>query len=238
MRIALANLTLALSALGSVLFSSDASAATLTGAFLFRSDALGNIDTTNLDGADTVGGNNTTNLYLAPNSLPITFLNSGNGPSTSLNTTLASGSNDLLLLVNGSLLAGEAGIYTLNLYFDGIGASPGISAVYNLTSDTFTGGAGVASPALGALVGSASAGGLTLTSGGSIITLSSLQIGPAGGNFVDIENNVPGSLNDDVIAFRLTVGDVNDVPEPGTLALAGIAAAALAGRRAARCARA
>jgi hypothetical protein len=101
-------------------------------------DSTGNFD--NADIWNTNGGDTQFNVYVAPGALPGgSFLNSGNGSGVSLNIPLPPG-------VYTFSLFGEPGVvrpfFAINIFFNGVSANPGISALVPVDGSSFTPNAG------------------------------------------------------------------------------------------------
>jgi len=138
MRLGRRFLTLVLVLVGLLGASSPASATSISGAILFSSESTGAPAGGQI--WNTLGGDFAFNLYLSTTSNASSgFLNSGDGPSTSISSTLVAETTTFFIF--GSPGTDPTGVAALNLLFNGNNlspSSPGIAAV-NQTNSAGTG---------------------------------------------------------------------------------------------------
>lgn len=213
MRSSVLSLILALTA--SCQFSS---AATLTGATFFGAEASG---ITTIEVWNTLGNDLLFNLYVLEGS---TAINTGNGSNAGINIPLnTAGVFTFIFRAQPGLLS--HGQFGLNLFFNGNGATPGISALVSGNSSTFVVNNGVLTPSLTGLPLVAAANSLVFADSVSRVTLTGLSQARSGGNQVSAYANTPGLAggNDYVGSFTLSVA----TPEPSTYLMLGSALACI-----------
>lgn len=181
--------------------------------------------------ADTLGGNGAWNLYVRP--VGGSFVNAGDGASTSINIPLSLGVNDLEIWVHheswGDNTVANPGSY-LNLFL-GDRSGPAISA---RLSGGNTGSLAPLTTNQVALVPNVSDGSLVAPAGqisfvapsGESVTLTSMSIG-TGPDTVSAFNSNPTGVNQDTV-FTVSV---TVVPEPSTGLLGLLGASMLLFRR-------
>jgi hypothetical protein len=208
-----------------VLAGTQAHASTLTGMVLFQADSAGSVGrdlwNTTPDGA--------WNVYLRSGG---SWLNSGNGTTTSPNFALGPGTTTIQYYAFPADLGEWSGI---NLFFDGQEA-PSITVLFNLGAGTFGPNLADLTPGLqypGTVSNTAKS--TSFTTSGQTITLTSASLGYNGGNTVQPFDNSQWYDPADDIAGTLTFDATTsgDVPEPGSLGLllGGIGAFGLLSRR-------
>jgi len=193
----------------------------LTGLTTFSANATGASSGGQL--WNTVGGDGFYNLYVTqPNtSLAGPFLNSGNAASTSISVDLsAPGAYTFYIL-------GEPGTsishFGLNLFFDGIGATPGITVYRPINGG---GSIDTTTAATRSLNGGSTpgAGSLTYTSGDTVVTLTdyswftNASTGLPTVDRIQAYASTPNASADFRGLFVLEVVSTA-IPEPGTWAL-------------------
>lgn len=192
-------------------------AATLTGATFFTAGPQGN---TTLEVWNTLGSDIIFNLYVLDG---VTPLNTGNGSGTSISIPLnTAGLYSFIFRAQPALQSPNQ--FGLNLFFDGDGSTPLISALVAANGSTFSAnGAPLTHRLDGGLVNGANA--LSFDDGVYRITLTALSQARAGGNRVGGYTSTPGLIggNDYVGGFTLTVA----TPEPATYAMFGSSLALL-----------
>jgi hypothetical protein len=205
---------IASAALAIVFCLGAARAATLTGAAIFSTDSsgapLGQL-------WNTLGNDVNWNLYLQDSS---GWVNSGNGAATSIDIPLSNGSNTWSLYSQWAF--GSIAYMGIDLFFDGA-TTPGISVFAPVgggpvlpisSSTTVYGLGGDHAPSAGTdtYVGP----------GGIIVQLTGFSIALSDGSVVSLFDNTPG-VNPNYTGLL----ELQQVPEPGTLPLAGGALLAL-----------
>jgi PEP-CTERM motif len=197
-------------------------AASLTGATFFTAGPLGN---TTLETWNTLGSDIIFNLYLLNG---VTPLNSGNGSNARINVPLNL-PGTYTFTYRAQPLLQNPGQFGLNLFFDGVDNTPGISALVTANSSTFVANGGLITPRLDGLPLAAGVNTLLYVSGDRRITVTALSQSRSGGNQVGPFANTPGLIggNDYVGSFSLFV----ETPEPSTYLLFGAGLAAIAAFR-------
>ncbi len=200
-------------------------AAAVTGMVVFGADSSG---TYTRDIWNTLGGDflpfNWFNLYVVQGSMGDPFLNSGDGPETSVNIPLALGIHSFTLW--GSPPADPNPAFGLNIFFDGDNSIPGISAFAPVNvgpSPPFPPFFPDSSPSTVTLDvhPAPGSGSLSFVDGSVRITVTDYSWSePAvfGTDRVSPYNNMPDGANDWV--GRLTL-EVDPIPEPATFGLIG-----------------
>ncbi|MCX6606453.1 MAG: PEP-CTERM sorting domain-containing protein [Acidobacteria bacterium] len=178
-------------------------AASLTGATFFTAGPLGN---TTLETWNTLGSDIIFNLYLLNG---VTPLNSGNGSNARINVPLNL-PGTYTFTYRAQPLLQNPGQFGLNLFFDGVDNTPGISGLDGLPL-------------------AAGANTLLYVNGDRRITVTALSQSRSGGNQVGPFTNTPGLIggNDYVGSFSSFV----ETPEPSTYLLFGAGFAAIAAFR-------
>jgi hypothetical protein len=191
----------------------------LTGLINYSTDGSGAV--AGSDAWNTRGGDSIFNLYVtAPNtSVGDPFINSGNGPTTSINVPLTPGTNQFFLFGNPG---GGPTFYGLNLFFNADNTNPGISVFAGLNTGSPPPFA-ADSAATRALDGSsiAGSGSLSFTADGFMATLTDYRWTAPGVipfDRVSTFDSSPGEGQDFIGSFTL---QVSPVPEPGSLLLGG-----------------
>ncbi len=170
---------------------------------------------------NTLGNDLVFNLYVLDGS---TAINSGNGNNAGINIPLnTAGVYTFIFRAQPGLLTPNQ--FGLNLFFNGNGSAPGISALVNAGSSTFVVNGAGSTPSLTGLPLVTGANSLVFADSSSQVTLTALSEARAGGNQVAPYTNVPGFIggNDYVGSFTLSVA----TPEPSTYVLLGSALAGL-----------
>lgn len=204
----------------SLTISSASLAATLTGLNGTPTDASGNWHT---GWYNTFGGNGDAgkNAYLIQGSNPYgSFLNSGNtAESTKIDVDLsAPGRYDFLAVFEGNEIFAGRDFWSLNLFFDGYNAAPAISVfgrpTWGLSPEVSTANSGRQLSVDGKtnVMGSG-----TLDYGNIRLVRFATFVDPFQMDRVNNFNLGSSGRNDHVAAFTLEV-----VPEPSSLAVAGL----------------
>ena len=203
----------------------------LTGLVEFGSDASGGASGATL--WNTVGGDGYYfNLYAtdANSGIDGAFLNSGDGATTAIDSTLNAGTYQFFIFGEPGA---DTGYFGLNLFFDG-GTSPGIS-VFAATNTSTTppypafAADGSATTRLPDYSTGPGAGTLTYSDGSSTVTLTDYQFSEPTVNDLDrvsAFSATPSGDNDFIGSFTLQVGTV---PEPKASLLVGCGGLALLG---------
>ena len=186
----------------------NAAAVNLTGAIQFSTNNSGNA-TSGGQVWNTLGGDSHFNLYAIDGDLGGAFINSGNGPATSINVPLPDG--DYLLTIHGEQGGSDTGFAGLNLFFNGDNSTPGISVFAPLKTSM------ASDPAVSANSGSTrkldgtstpGAGTLTYVNGSTRVTLTRYFWAIPSvftSDRVSSSNNVPSGNNDYIGQFLLSV---------------------------------
>ena len=210
--------------------TSPARATSISGAILFSSDSAG--DPSGGQIWNTQGVDCCYNLYFSTTSDASSgFLNSGDGPSTSISIALVPGTTTFFVF--GSPGSDPTGVAALNLFFNGNNfspSSPGITA-FNQTNSAAT-GLSAASAASTLDLGAASVTSpqtLTFADGSTTVLLTSFAW-TTDSTAVDLVS--PGGIVADGGAdffgsFTVQVTTGAPVPEPATILLFGTSAAGL-----------
>lgn len=209
----------AAAACGTLMNTASAEALSLTGASVYDINA-GGVYVGN--GWDTTGANGAANLYLltTPNDAS-SFINSGNGASTSLNQDLSSpGSYTFYFRADGGGFNWPTSSAGLNLFFNGANNTAGVSAYvpFNVVHPTVAAFGGNSLGINGGDVQAANS--LSFSVGNTTLTLSNFTLfdyaHPAAPNavpdLVGVFNSAPNGLSDYSGSFTV---NVSAVPEPG-----------------------
>jgi hypothetical protein len=193
---------------------------TLTGMTTFSTDSAGSASGGQV--WNTLGGDGTWNLYVIPGPAGGTFVNTGDGASTSIAIPFAIGTHTFTL--HGDYSTISVPYMGLNLFFGGDNTNPRISVfgADGVAGGTATGG----STFTLASASTPGANAVAFTANGYRVTLSDFlyRSNVAGSDRVSSHNSVADGTNDNLVTFTLTVEFVGVVP---TLSAAGIAALGL-----------
>lgn len=233
----LAPLVVTAAVCGTLMNTASAEALSLTGASVYDINA-GGVYVGN--GWDTSGSDAAANLYLltTPNDAS-SFINSGNGPATSLNQNLSNpGTYTFYFRADGGGFNWPTSSAGLNLFFNGANNTAGVSAYvpFNVVNPTVAAFGGNSLGINGNDVQAANS--LSFTVGNTKLTLSKFTLfdyaNPAVPNavpdLVGFYDNTPNHLTDYSGSFTV---NVSAVPEPGQWAMmaGGIGLLAVARRR-------
>ena len=197
--------------LGLVIFAwgSVASATNLTGLINFSTSSSGTVDRQWV--ANTLPDLSLWNIYVDPDPVGGAFLNSGNGASVLLDISLSDGIHSFTLWADNSAASPH---FSLNLFFNGDGTTPGISVFAPENGGTFAANSSSTLMLAGGAV--PGAGTLSFIDGLTTVTLTNYSWGCCGGDRVQPFDNSPGRQNDMVGYLTL---EVTTVPEPSTALL-------------------